>query len=294
VNWPGRGSNAVGRDFYLRADLATALAGAGDAPALLAWGERVAAGAAPADIYRDVNGRRTVRFALAGRSWFLKLHRGVGWAEILRNLLQGRLPVLGAANEYRAARALARAGVDTLSVAAYACSGANPATRCSLLVTEDLVGTVSLEDWCADWERQPPSPGLRMRLVRRLAQMVRRMHAAGINHRDCYLCHFHLDPRTVGAGEPRLYLIDLHRAQRRRRVPRRWQAKDLGGLWFSAMDCGLTRRDLLRFLRHYCDGGLAEALRDDPRLWRRVARRARALYREMHGRQPPPLPEPGR
>ena len=55
---------------------------------------------------------------------------------LLRNLLQGRLPVLGAANEYRAARALARAGVDTLSVATYACSGANPATRCSLLVTE--------------------------------------------------------------------------------------------------------------------------------------------------------------
>ncbi len=282
----------MGREVYLRPDLASALAGAGDAPALLAWGERVAAAAAPADIYRDQDGRRTVRFHLAGRSWFLKLHRGVGWAEILRNLLQGRLPVLGAANEYRAVRALEHAGVDTLSVAAYARSGCNPAAQRSLLVTEDLVGTISLEHWCADWAGQPPSPGLRIRLVRRLAQVTKRMHAAGINHRDFYLCHFHLDPQAVGAAEPRLYLIDLHRAQLRRRVPRRWRSKDLGGLWFSAMDCGLTRRDLLRFLRHYCDGGLAGALRDDPRLWRQVARRAGALYREMH-RPPPTLPGAG-
>ncbi|MST95429.1 MAG: hypothetical protein EXS33_09230 [Pedosphaera sp.] len=40
-----------------------------------------------------------------------------------------------------------------------------------------------------------------------------------------------------------LFVIDLHRAQLRDRVPARWLVKDLGGLLFSALDCGLTRRD---------------------------------------------------
>jgi hypothetical protein len=37
----------------------------------------------------------------------------VGWAEILKNLLSLRLPVLGAANEWRAIRRLAELGVES-------------------------------------------------------------------------------------------------------------------------------------------------------------------------------------
>uniref|UniRef100_UPI003AF9562D lipopolysaccharide kinase InaA family protein n=1 Tax=Thiolapillus sp. TaxID=2017437 RepID=UPI003AF9562D len=33
-----------------------------------------------------------------------------------------------------------------------------------------------------------------------------------------------------------LHLIDLHRVQLRRRVPRRWRVKDVGSLYFSAME----------------------------------------------------------
>ena len=86
------------------------------------------------------------------------------------------------------------------------------------------------------------------------------MHGAGINHRDFYLCHFHLDLATVDDEQPRCHVIDLHRAQQRDVIPRRWQVKDLAGLYFSAMDCGLRRRDLLRFLSRYTPGGLREAL----------------------------------
>jgi heptose I phosphotransferase len=113
------------------------------------------------------------------------------------------------------------------------------------------------------------------------------MHEAGINHRDFYICHFHLDPLSLGEAELRCYLIDLHRAQIRSRTPRRWRVKDLAGLYFSAMDCGLTARDLLRFIHHYNPGGVRAALDSDGRLWRQVERRAQALYRSSHGREPP-------
>ena len=118
------------------------------------------------------------------------------------------------------------------------------------------------------------------------------MHTHGLNHRDCYFCHFHLD-RSGVSGNPqsairnpkstelRLYVIDLHRAQIRRRTPRRWLIKDLAGLYFSALGIGLTRTDRLRFIRAYEQKPLREVLRDRRRFWRRVERTALALRRKL-------------
>jgi len=268
-------------ETYLREDFA---AGELTPHGLLPWARATALAAPRADIYREREGRRTLRLRRGGRGYFLKYHGGIGWAEVLRNLLRGRLPVTGAENEYRALRSLAAAGLEVPRVAAYAGAGRNPARRRSVVVTDALQRTVSLEDYCAGWGERPPPPGQRAQLVRLLAQIARRMHAAGINHRDFYLCHFHLRPDTLGGPRPTCYLIDLHRAQQRRAVPLRWRVKDLAGLYFSAMDCGLRRRDLLRFMHHYSDGGLRAALGRDAALWRRVSRKARRLYGTKGGR----------
>ena len=254
---------------------------------LLQWARRTASQAAPGDIYRDKEGRKTLRFRRGGRSYFLKLHSGIGWGEVFKNLLQLRLPVPGAGNEYRAVVALQQIGVDTMSVAAYASVGSNPAARQSLIVTDDLVGTVSLEDYCADWSKRPPPFAVRLRLIRKLADSSRRMHGAGINHRDFYICHFHLDESTLSDPAPRCHLIDLHRAQLRRAVPRRWLEKDLAGLYFSAMDCGLTRRDLLRFMRTYSGKPLRQTLEEDLPFWRAVGKRAGRLYIQENGEVTP-------
>ncbi|TDG15839.1 lipopolysaccharide core heptose(I) kinase RfaP [Seongchinamella unica] len=279
-------------ECYLREDLASGeQALEADPRALLAWSRGLADNAAPGDVYRNKEGRKTLRFDWRGRSWFLKLHSGIGWREIAKNLLQGRLPVLGASNEFRAVKALEALGVDTMAVGAYASLGRDPAAIQSMIVTEDLVGTVSLEDYCEHWAQRPPLFAIRLRLLCKLADSAGRMHRAGINHRDFYICHFHLDESTLQQPSPRCYVIDLHRAQIRRRTPRRWLVKDLAGLYFSAMDCGLQRRDLLRFMSRYTEGGLRVALGRDRALWQAVEQRAERLYRREHGRQPP---EPGR
>jgi heptose I phosphotransferase len=102
--------------------------------------------------------------------------------------------------------------------------------------------------------------------------MARSMHGGGVNHRDFYLCHFllHLDPPPTPTAL-RLSLIDLHRAQCRAFTPRRWRDKDLAGLYFSALDIGLTRRDFLRFLRGYFARPLRDILRDETPLLRHLA-----------------------
>ena len=236
-------------------------------------------------VYREVKGRRTFLTELDGRRYFIKHHHGVGWAEIFKNLCQLRRPVLGAQDEWAAVAALKAAGIPTLEPAAYGERGWNPARRESFLMTDALEPTVNLETFCERWAAHRPPPLLKWRLIRDVARMSRAMHAAGVCHRDYYLCHFllRLDDKdhVPDHKAPQLHLIDLHRARRFRRLPRRWRLKDLAALLFSARDIGLTRGDQLRFLREYSRKPLRSVLREDAALWSAVREKAwRIQYRE--------------
>ncbi|MDH3641843.1 MAG: lipopolysaccharide core heptose(I) kinase RfaP, partial [Gammaproteobacteria bacterium] len=58
----------------------------------------------------------------------------------------------------------------------------------------------------------------------------------------------------------------------------RWLVKDLGGLYYSAMDIGLTRRDVLRFLVWYFEQPLRDILSGNAALLRDIEARADQLY----------------
>jgi heptose I phosphotransferase len=227
-------------------------------------------------VLRALEGRRTLRTEIAGQGFYAKIHHGVGWGEILKNLLSLRSPVLGAGNEWRALKRLTALGVGTMRPVAFGEHGVNPATRHSFILTEELAPTISLEDYCAGWNAVPSAPTLKRALIERVATMMRRMHRGGVNHRDCYLCHFLLH-LPVNPAMPKLSLIDLHRAQVRKQVPRRWRDKDLAALYFSALHIGLTRCDLLRFLRTYFGQSLRSILRDECALLEHLGQEAERL-----------------
>lgn len=230
------------------------------------------------EVFRQRDGRRTFRCEIGGRGYFVKIHHGIGWGEIVKNLLVGRAPILGAGNEWQAIHRLTAIGIDTMQAVAFGQRGWNPARRHSFLITEELAPTISLEDFCREWAHQPPPAALKHALIRRVADMAGRMHRAGVNHRDFYLCHFllHLEPQPT-AQNLKLSLIDLHRAQSRTQVPRRWRDKDLAGLYFSALGIGLTQRDFLRFLRVYFARPLRAILREEALLLRHLAREGQRL-----------------
>ena len=80
--------------------------------------------------------RKTMRFRMDGKTYFIKLHGPVGWGEIWKNLLQFKLPVIGSANEYLAISLLSKLGVPTMTACAFGIRGSNPAAMESFLVTE--------------------------------------------------------------------------------------------------------------------------------------------------------------
>ena len=97
--------------------------------------------------YRLVKARRTFRFEIDGNGYFAKIHHGIGWKEIFKDLTQFKMPILGAENEYRAIRHLEEINVETMSCAAYGKRGKNPARQESFLITDELANMISLEDF---------------------------------------------------------------------------------------------------------------------------------------------------
>lgn len=253
------------------------------------------------EAFRHQDGRLTQRIILGGKSYFIKQHTGIGWKEIFKNLFQGRWPVFSAKNEWRAIERLKSAGIAVPTIVGYGQRGLNPANIKSFVLMEELTSTISLEELCYQWEKKPPSFLLKKKLILEVAEIARTMHAMGMNHRDFYICHFllsdviyavmpakadiHFDtvmPAKAGTQEKKnfLYLIDLHRAQVRKKVPKRWSIKDLAGLYFSSKKGGLTQRDLLRFIRKYRAKSLREILENESDYWQKVKNRGEQLYRE--------------
>ncbi len=237
-------------------------------------------------VFRELENRRTQRVAIDNGYYFVKQHFGIGWKEIFKNLLQFRLPVFGAKNEWQAINLLKKLRIHTLTTAGYGQRGWNPAHIQSFLITEELPPNISLEDLCKDWATEKPAYDFKFRVLRQVAFIAREMHQHGINHRDFYLCHFLLDIKNAFTTQQKdrckLYLIDLHRAQIRKKIPERWVIKDLAGLYFSSKDIGLTARDLLRFMKEYRNKPLREILNTEMAFWQKVKQRGDKLY-QQHG-----------
>ncbi len=241
------------------------------------------------EIFREHKNRRTLRFEINGKGYFIKIHRRIGLIEILKNISSLKLPVFSAENELKAINKLTELGLDTMKIAGFGQRGTSPLCMESFLITEEITDTISLEKLTKDWKINPPSFKLKLNLIKKLAEITRIMHMNGINHRDLYICHFLLDKTKPGWKEGRdikLYIIDLHRVQIRKKTPERWIIKDLSGLLFSSMDAGITKKDVLRFMTGYTQKPLRTILKEDIHLWNKIYIKAMFLYKKEFKKLP--------
>ena len=241
------------------------------------------------EVYRAKEGRRTLLFEYEGREYFAKIHHGIGWGEIWKNLSSFRLPVTDASNEWKAVNLLEKEGVATVKIVGKGMRGSNPAKRESFVIMEALEERVEVEDFLKQMHHLSVVQRLALKreIITTVADAARRMHEGGMNHRDFYLCHFHIMDRDWSEWKEgdgiRLPLLDLHRAQIRAKVPERWLVKDLGALLFSAIDCNITDRDIVMFLKVYLGDQWRERLQSDVKLWQGVIRRATGFYKKHRG-----------
>ncbi len=153
-------------------------------------------------LYRNQASRKTSRIRIHGQDYFIKQHKGVGYIEIFKNLLRGRLPVIGAKNEWRAIELCDRLSIKTTPLVGYGASGWNVATAQSFVLTAPLENMQSLDHVF----KKNMNFAKKRKIIAQLAKVVRAFHQAGMCHKDMYLCHFLLDEKTFC-----IYVMDLHR-----------------------------------------------------------------------------------
>lgn len=227
------------------------------------------------EVFRSTQNRETLRFVKDNKAYFIKKHFGVGWKELFKNLLQLKLPTFDANTEYKAIQRFNELQIPTMAIVDYGSKGWNPVTRQSFVMVEELANTTSLEDICLQQPNLLKQFAFKQHMLAQLAHITRTLHQNGINHRDYYLCHFLLQQNT-------LHVIDLHRVQIRKTVPKRWQIKDVAGLYFSALDAGLTERDIFRFLQQYFAMPLRDIFIKYSKFLQKVQKRAFKLYEKDH------------
>jgi heptose I phosphotransferase len=205
-------------------------------------------------VVRRVGSRSTVQVRLNSGSgeqaFYLKRHGAASLVDRARPVMHLSQPIVGARNEWEAILRFHAAGIPTMTPVAFGESGGR-----SFVMTEDLGTDRTLLDWVNETTSgQSPQANassfeaarLKRALLAQVAQIARRMHAAGLFHQDFYLNHM------LCCGDSNrldVRVIDLGRVRERRGRATRWMTKDLAQLDYSARR--LSCADRLRFLRLY-------------------------------------------
>jgi hypothetical protein len=214
---------------------------------------------------------------------YLKKHHVRTWRSSLRAWL-GLAPSPSAARvEAENVARLTADGISVMRLIGWGERFSRTGLAESFLLAEDLEGFAELQYFLM--RRFPPLTQRGAcgrdraldRLIRDVAQLARRFHGAGYNHRDFYCGHFFVREPAPGCYESRL--IDLHRVERRRRWRRRWLVKDLAQLAWSLPAGWISRSEKVAFMRHYF--GVAKLQPSHKRLIRAVLARQRRAERRL-------------
>jgi 3-deoxy-D-manno-octulosonic acid kinase len=188
--------------------------------------------------------------------------------------------------------------LSELSVTARAAAAGAPVPHVLCLVLwptwgpfwSGVIGTreeTDAEELLGAWRDRPAGPG-RWRLLRRVGGAIRRLHDAGVEHRDLQLRNVLIAPgsgpeASEGGGE-RVIVIDLDRARFHAGLPLspRRRADNLARLVRSAVKEGLLAargpcRELAALLGGYAAGD--RTLRGELLRWARRERLRLALHR---------------
>jgi len=239
--------------------------------------------------------RTVVTLNVDGDTWYLKRHVKGSFFASLREMIRYGKPMTNARLEWRAIGELTALGIRTVPPLAMGEKfRVKFWEKSSFLLTAELAGGQSLESLLARGVSMPFAA--RKELAERVAGLARRLHTAGLSHRDFYLGHIYIAGTL--AGSYRLHLLDLQRVRPGARLYNRWSVKDVSALLFSSLALpGITRSDRMRFLFNYLRIRTLD-MRTKRFLYRvlakndRIARHTKKLLARRRARgELPPLPD---
>ena len=222
--------------------------------------------------------RHTVRLDIEtesgeGKAFFLKRYTPPTVEDRLKTYLRLKRPATGAEQEWHAMWTFLQVDLPGPIPIAWGQDDKN-----SLILSEGVSHVMRLSEWAErnlgeGFGRNPQMLSAKRKIIEEIANIAGRMHAEGLHHQDLYLCHFLCGSEQ---GCLPLTLIDLQRVEQFRRLPRRWQVKDLAQLHFSSAQY-LTRQDIWRFWKIY--NSIYHTERRIIPLWHSILRKSERIRR---------------
>jgi tRNA A-37 threonylcarbamoyl transferase component Bud32 len=208
-----------------------------------------------ADVVKTGPHRTVYRLQLPSDQFYLKHFRNYHWKGLLINLVR---PTKAEA-ELRAAQRIASLGLPTFEPVAMGCLRRGGMIADSFLVSRGIRDAIPVDEFAAKYLRKVTPPErdrvaitaqccLRQALATAIGKLCAQLHLAGVEHADFHAANILV--RLEGNGEPRLWLIDLHRVYFRNELTDEQRFRNLTFLhqFFAGFS---TRSDRLRFYRAY-------------------------------------------
>lgn len=185
--------------------------------------------------------------------FYVKRYHYATWRRRLRGAFRGTFFGLHRGQaEFRLLNEMRLLGLPAVRPVAYGSRRIGHFVAACFLITEEVPGAWNLTTFAraVATGRYPLDDALRAVLVRRLAQQVANVHAAGFAHGQLYWRNVLV--RFGPTGDPEFFFLDVRprRGGRRLRRGGRWWLQELGHLAVSARPF-TSRSERLRFMMEY-------------------------------------------
>ena len=184
---------------------------------------------------------------------YIKRYTKIPLKEKVKQAFSLKFYSFNAIHEWNALRAFHKIGLDTMTPIAVAELENGDTCNLTLGITDYVKAAELFKSFTPEDQKR------KLELIKKIAAIAGRMHAAGFAHQDFYLVHMFVRE----SEDNKVYLIDLQRLIMEKSLSRRWRIKDLGQLLFAAREY-VSDADIELFWETYCSYAGEKFKHDNP------------------------------
>lgn len=202
-------------------------------------------------VYRKFSSRETIRFFLENKSFFIKRFYGENLLSYIRNFFSFKKEFNSAHREYNAYKMFLKLDIKTAELVAFGSENSFFNQR-SFVISQELKNTEQLDVFFVKTKYKGLVLKYKAKILKKLVDIINKMHMNNVIHYDLYLCHFLIDVHKLKKGVLDIYIIDFHRVEKKQRKSMSRLIKEIGAFFFSMQQIGFSYDDCYKlFCKNY-------------------------------------------
>lgn len=193
-------------------------------------------------IYRSKDNRQTLFFKIKNQGFYIKKFYNPSLFCYFKVLFRINSSIYSISNELLSFELFRKIGIKTPILIGYGFNKSFLLNE-SFLISKELKNCQQLDNFIR--ENIFLFKQNKIKILNTISDILIKLHKNKVTHNDLYLCHFFISLESLQKNIIDIYLIDFHRVKKHYCNNNRGIVKDLGALYFSMIEVGLTKDDLL-------------------------------------------------